>query len=62
MHSLHFKLENILKEFSLDELEYIVFKDNRIFDSFLNVAQLEYIEVHNRHPKKKKSSSQFRQN
>ena len=62
MHSLHFNLENILKEFNLDELEYIVFKDNRVFDSFLNVGQLEYIEAHNRAPKKKKSTSQLRHN
>lgn len=62
MQSKYFKLENILKEFNLDELEYIVFKDNRVFDSFLNVGQLEYIEVPKRTSEKKKSTSQLRYN
>ena len=40
MQTTPYNLENILKEFSIDELENIVFKDEDEFDSFLTLSEV----------------------
>lgn len=40
MQTTPYNLEQILKEFSIDELENIVFKDEDDFDSFLTLSEV----------------------
>ena len=40
MQSTQYNLEKILKEFSIDELENIVFKGEDEFDSFLTLSEV----------------------
>jgi len=39
MQETTYNLEKILQEFSLDELEYILFKNEDDFDSFLTISE-----------------------
>lgn len=40
MQTTPYNIEKILKEFSIDELEDIVFKDEDDFDSFLTLSEV----------------------
>ena len=45
MQTTPYNLEKILNEFSVDELEEIVFKDEDDFDSFLTLTELTTIPI-----------------
>ncbi|MEJ2052483.1 MAG: hypothetical protein P8X42_01070 [Calditrichaceae bacterium] len=40
MQTKTYDLKKILQEFSLDELEYILFKEEEDFDSFLTISEV----------------------
>ena len=45
MQTTPYNLEKILNEFSVDELEEIVFKDEDDFDSFLTLTELTPLPI-----------------
>lgn len=45
MQTALYNLEKILNEFSVDELEEIVFKDEEDFDSFLTLSELTPLPI-----------------